>query len=451
MNVTADFQSRALNGSAEWRLDPSVFQAILQTVHGGSICVTAERPVGTANGSGLHDMYYSDRCTTGAVDQPARVRFPSILPDRQVPAEGREGTGNSAADSSSVASPNMVSSSAGGIDRHTHTTSEITRPPHRPIRPATPTGQLPAIGRMEGVRERLASAGVSGQAAQLITSAWAKWQCWCMQRDLDPFSCNVSSLVNFLALLFNQGLQHRTINTVRSAVLVTHDQVEGAPIGQHLVVTRLMKGVYNSRPPEPRYSSSWRVERVTSHMRQMGSNNSLSLKQLSLKLVMLMALVEASRTSELAALDLRFRVFSPDGVTFRLPTLTKKRKAGAPPREIFFGGFPPDDRLCVISCLRKYEEKTREYRIQASDAPNKLFLSYVRPHRLVSSQRIANWIKSMLGDAGIDTGTFSAHSTRGASTTAAVKQGVPISQILRTADWSSEGTFREYILLQADE
>ena len=59
-------------------------------------------------------------------------------------------------------------------------------------------------------------------------------------------------------------------------------------------------------------------------------------------------------------------------------------------------------------------------------------------------QRIANWIKSMLGDASIDTDTFSAHSTRGATTTAAVKHGVPISQILRTADWSSEGTFREY-------
>ena len=114
-----------------------------------------------------------------------------------------------------------------------------------------------------------------------------------------------------------------------------------------------MKGVYNSRPPEPRYSSSWRVERVTSHGLKQQSFIETAVTETG-------ALVEASRTSELAALDLRFRVFSPDGVTFRLPTLTKKRKAGAPPHEIFFGGFPPDNRLCVISCLRKYKEKTRE-------------------------------------------------------------------------------------------
>ena len=153
MNVTADFQSRALNGSAEWRLDPSVFQAILQILGPCMVDLFASRLNAQLEQYIIIIMEAgairnSDRCTTGAVDQPARVRFPSILPDRQVPAEGREGTDNSAADSSSVASPKMVSSSAGGIDRHTHTTSEITRPPHRPIRPATPTGQLPAIGRM---------------------------------------------------------------------------------------------------------------------------------------------------------------------------------------------------------------------------------------------------------------------------------------------------------------
>lgn len=66
-------------------------------------------------------------------------------------------------------------------------------------------------------------------------------------------------MANFLATLFVQGLQHRTINTIRSAISTMHVQVNGAPIGQHPVVTRLMKGVYNMRPPAPKYSSSWKV------------------------------------------------------------------------------------------------------------------------------------------------------------------------------------------------
>ena len=69
----------------------------------------------------------------------------------------------------------------------------------------------------------------------------------------------------------------------------------------------------------------WDVDVVTRHLLAMGSKESLTLKQLSHKLVILMALFEASRTSELRALDIRFRAYKPDGVSFNLASLTKKR------------------------------------------------------------------------------------------------------------------------------
>ena len=81
-----------------------------------------------------------------------------------------------------------------------------------------------------------------------------------------------------------------------------HNQVEGIPIGQHPMVTRLLKGVHNSRPPQPRYTQTWDVDVVIKYICSMGDNKELSLKTLSLKLAILMALVDASRTSELAAL-----------------------------------------------------------------------------------------------------------------------------------------------------
>jgi len=75
---------------------------------------------------------------------------------------------------------------------------------------------------------------------------------------------------------------------------MTHSQVEGVPIGQHPLVSRLMKGVYNCRPPQPRYSSTWDVDTVIEHIQGLGANSELSLKQLSQKLAVLMVLVEAS-------------------------------------------------------------------------------------------------------------------------------------------------------------
>ena len=51
--------------------------------------------------------------------------------------------------------------------------------------------------------------------------------------------------------LFSEGLQYRSINTIRSAVSMTHNQMEGVPLGQHPLVSRLFKGMYNSRSPQP--------------------------------------------------------------------------------------------------------------------------------------------------------------------------------------------------------
>ena len=97
---------------------------------------------------------------------------------------------------------------------------------------------------------------------------------------------------------------------------------------------------------------------------------------------MLMALVEASRTSELGALDIRVQVFKPEGVLFRLPSLTKKRKVGAPPRELFFGAYLPEEQLCVVKTLREYEARTKLYRCSGDlTKENRLLLSYVKSHK----------------------------------------------------------------------
>lgn len=261
-----------------------------------------------------------------------------------------------------------------------------------------------------------------------------------MSGGLDPYACDVKFLVNFLAMLFQQGLQHRTVNTIRSAISMTHDRVEGIPIGQHPLVTRVMKGIYNERPPLPRYAATWDVSQVISHIKELGPNSSLSLKQLSTKLVMIMALVQACRASELAALDLKYRVYRPEGVAFSLATLTKKRKAGSPPKHMFFGAFPEDERLCAVACLKHYEGRTKEHRKEGT----RLFISYVKPHAPISSQRISKWIKYILEDAGIDTSVFGAHSTRGAASTAAASQGITTEEILKMADWSSDSTFKRF-------
>ena len=101
--------------------------------------------------------------------------------------------------------------------------------------------------------------------------------------------------------------------------------------------------------------------------------------------------------------------------------------------------FKDDADLCPVESLKSYEQRTQRFR--SCDENNQLFLSFIQPHRPVTSSTLARWIKSLLQLAGVDTTIFSAHSLRGAPTTEALNQGVSVQDILGMADWSQESTF----------
>ena len=69
----------------------------------------------------------------------------------------------------------------------------------------------------------------------------------------------------------------------------------------------------------PRYVNAWDVEKLTQYLASLAPNEQLTLKQLSKKLIVLLALSSAERGSELIAHDLRYRRFHP----FNLPKLAK--------------------------------------------------------------------------------------------------------------------------------
>ena len=73
-----------------------------------------------------------------------------------------------------------------------------------------------------------------------------------------------------------------------------------------------------------------------------------------------------------------------------------------------------------------------------------LFIGSVRPHGPVLATTISGWIKKQLGEAGIDTSKFTAHSTRGAAGSIAVAAGTPIQAVLSAGGWRAESTFSRF-------
>ena len=203
-----------------------------------------------------------------------------------------------------------------------------------------------------------------------------------------------------------------------------------------------MKGVFNKRPPKPRYSGTWEVSLVTGLFEKWPVNSNLDLKRLSRKCAMLLALTSAKRQSDLHALDLAFMQFVPEGVEFRIPGLTKTR---APGKDVvfFFPALKNNGQLCPVTCLREYIKRTAKLR-NHSGVSQPLFLATQKPYSPVTSTSIGRWLKLTLQNAGIDTNVFKAHSTQGASSSAARQSGVSVKDILTAADWSRETTFNLY-------
>ena len=143
----------------------------------------------------------------------------------------------------------------------------------------------------------------------------------------------------------------------------------------------------------------------------LGPSSSLSLKLLTFKLVMLMALTRPSCSADLASLQLDRQHFKPEGVAFLPATPAKQCSQGRVLREFFFPSFPHNIGMCPVETLKQHESSTAALR--PKDA-NKLFVAIKKPHQPVASCTIARWLKETLRLAGIDLSIFSGHSVRGA-------------------------------------
>ena len=250
----------------------------------------------------------------------------------------------------------------------------------------------------------------------------------------------MTSVLDFLTCCFHKGYEYNTIAGYRSAISVYHDTIEGFVVGQHPRVSALLSGIFNNRPPQPKYNFIWDVKKVLDFLVTLKSDNECSLKVLTLKLTMLLALTSAARASEVCFLDTKYLVRHPSVYIFQFGRITKTARPGKPRKPIEFQHFNENRNLCVCNYIDLYIDKTKDIRGDESQ----LLISFVKPHKAVSTQTVSRWILEVLSQAGIDTKTFSGHSTRSASSSKAKARGVPIGEILKRGFWSQSTTFEKF-------
>jgi len=210
------------------------------------------------------------------------------------------------------------------------------------------------------------------------------------------------------------------------------------------------------RPTQAKYQYSWYVQPVLTLLESWWPLSRLNLATLSRRLATLLALATGQRVQTLALIDLRNVRRHDTGYDVAIPAVIKTSLPGAPQPLLRLPDFPTSPRLCVPTTLTHYMSVTRSKRGTAT----KLFLATVPPHRPVGGETISRWIRATLQEAGIDA-SFTSHSTRLASTSAAYRCGVNLDVIHQTASWSAQsrvfarhynrplqpGSFAEAVLL----
>ena len=143
---------------------------------------------------------------------------------------------------------------------------------------------------MSPVWQSIQDRGISEAAAKLIMASWrdgtkkqystyiTKWQKFCNQRQISHIQPSVVSVLDFLTLLYQQGLTYSAINTARSALSSYITLENGTFVGKHPLVSQLMKGIFQEKPPRPKYPEICDVSIVLSYLQSLSPVDKLSLK-----------------------------------------------------------------------------------------------------------------------------------------------------------------------------
>ena len=147
--------------------------------------------------------------------------------------------------------------------------------------------------------------------------------------------------------MFEKDLSYSSLNTARSA-LSTIVTVDSVSIGLHPLVVRFLKGAFNLRPPVPRYKEVWDESIVLRFLKTLSPVASLSLKNLSLKLVMLLSLVTAQRGQTLHLLDISLMSTYDSSIVFTFSKPLKQSNPRTQEKPLVLKAYTHDESLCVF-------------------------------------------------------------------------------------------------------
>lgn len=192
-----------------------------------------------------------------------------------MPPENQQGQGNRNSHCPVMAQPTMVPLSSPTSLQTPMDPEPRQAPPSTPrTSETTPSVEKTEVDGMSCLRNSFAKYNISGNVADILMASWRsgtqkqykiyieQWLKFCGERKINCYSPQISQVLNFLAGLYDKQLSYSTLNTARSALSSILHVDTCRNFGSHPLTVRFMKGVFEKRPPHPRYNKIWDVSLV---------------------------------------------------------------------------------------------------------------------------------------------------------------------------------------------
>ena len=191
------------------------------------------------------------------------------------------------------------------------------------------------------IRDTLQSFGISAQATKLICHSWRpntrvqcnsilrRWGGFCAGRQIHPSAPTLNDILDFLSDMCEKGLVYNTTASAKSVLSGIIHLSGVVSISDHPLVQRLLKGVFNTRPPTSKYPYIWDTSQLLDSLRTL-QNDQSDFATMSKKLVTLFTLLSGQQVSTLYKFRRSMMQVLPDRIIFHLSGTLKQSRPDKP-------------------------------------------------------------------------------------------------------------------------
>lgn len=271
-------------------------------------------------------------------------------------------------------------------------------------------------------------------------SAWKRWCSWASRNNIDYCSPSGSDLARYLSDLFQkENLSYNTILLHKSVVCTLSDPNRCINLGSHPMVVRILKSISIQKPKNIK-PPVWDVDKVSSWLANNFVLDSTFYECLR-RTACILLLCSGRRVHDLTLLSIDPELFTVTDhhVTFWPLFGSKTDSANYQQSGWQLLNNTQSEALNPVFWVKSIIKLSKSRRDECKNS--NLFLTVRGVPKPATRAVIANWVKSLLQEAGVQA---SAGSVRSAVASKHWLLNFPLDDILARGNWRSHNTFSKF-------